>query len=550
MYSSVQALLEASPSLPSDSSLLDTLYSNAALASSQQKDLISTLLTQREEHLRRLAVEKACLDEALDLIRGERERMEAQCNALRKATASPIRTLPVDALRDIFSLSIEPTPHSDPPFEYSVPPHMQSLLRLTHICRWWRQILHDTPTLWQQLILTLRGIANPQAQSCIEQWPVHASNLPLSYTIWADPSYSQRHAWEALNEDARETLCLRAVSGMMRSGLQFPSRRVKDLRLALHARHVVPALSSLGPLAFSSLESLQLHFLPERTDDGEVRPTVSNIYTFEDAINLSSLHLTAVVDNTFGQHLRLRWSALTDLTLRLGGPSDAFIAILKLCPGLRTLHIDEGGLKAPLNMFLYQLWDALATPLLMDHLRVLRFERRSTCLTSLNTPNLSTAEFQGLYWQSARPLFSAFLQRAPNITFLTFAACDFCVSDAEGASMRPLLRLLPQVELLVFDDCSLNVLRLFDDLTVRSRDTLVLPCLQRLHLIKLSPAGARKYDAIVDTFVAMIDSRAHLPSVSPIQRIELWPRTNRVFPPDFVSRVRGLLVGDVELILP
>ncbi|KAL1705882.1 hypothetical protein EV121DRAFT_202675 [Schizophyllum commune] len=550
MYPSVQALLDASLPFPDDPSVNDILQHNAALESPQQEDTISKLLAQREEHLRSLTAEKRRLDEAKSLIHKEIDSMEVQCDVLRKATASPIRALPVDVLRAIFYLCIEPTV-LDPPFECAVPPHMQSLLRLTHICNSWRLVVHDMPTLWQWLVLTLRNLARPEAHSCIEQWPMHAADLPLAYTICADPK--DHPSWNLSSDrNALEALCSREVSQLMRNQLQFPSHRLHDLHIMLPAQHLIPALSLLPPRAFPKLRSLQL-YLTKRycKETGRALPLTSPIRAFKGATRLTALHLVMVVDETLADHLHLPWSSLTVLTLHMQGPSSVFIAILQLCPRLRKVHIDERALEFPPNTHQGMLWDTLAGRVMRhDSLRTLTFKQTSTCLTSLDAPKLSSAELHGIIWCTARPFFVAFLQRASNITSLTLVDCDFTNSVNVGLPMTPMWHVLSRVRVLVLDDCAFSVQMLVDELTVRSGETPVLPCLKDLRILQLRGYPPCDPDGMVDKFAVMVESRMRPRSgISTIRRVELWPREEETFPSDFAPRVQNILGDGVELVL-
>ncbi|KAI4524034.1 hypothetical protein GGG16DRAFT_46806 [Schizophyllum commune] len=550
LYPSVQALLDASPPFPDDPSVNDILYHNAVLESSQQKDTIKKLLAQREAHLRSLTAEKRRLDEAISLIHKEIDAMEVQCDVLRKATASPIRALPVDVLRAIFYLCVDPTV-LDPPFNYSVPPHMQSHLRLTHICRWWRRIVHDMPTLWQWLLLTQRSIVHPNARFCIEQWPMYSSELPLSYTICGDPEDDP--LWNSSNgEVGIEALCSRGVSELMRDAHRFPSHRLQSLYIVLPASHLIPALSHLPPRAFPRLEDLQLYLPKEHSSEtSRVLPLTSPIHAFEDATLLSALHLVMVVDDTLSDHLRLPWASLTDLTLNFQGPSSAFIAILQLCPRLVRVHIDERGLELPLDTRRGMLWTTPAAPIIMDDLRSLSFMDTSTCLASLGAPNLSFIELHGINWHQAMPPLAAFLQHASNITWLTLVNCDFMGPDDGCLPMTPMWHPLSQVEELVLDNCAFSVLMLVDELTVRSGETPVLPCLKDLRILELRGYPPCDPDGMVDKFAAMVESRMRPRSgISPIRRVELWPREEETFPSDFAPRVQNILGDGVELVLP
>ncbi|KAJ7268128.1 hypothetical protein B0H12DRAFT_1002293, partial [Mycena haematopus] len=61
---------------------------------------------------------------------------ERACIAVLRHLISPIRTLPVELLAEIFELSI------------GVEMYEKDAFRISHVCSEWRHIAHSTPRLW------------------------------------------------------------------------------------------------------------------------------------------------------------------------------------------------------------------------------------------------------------------------------------------------------------------------------------------------------------------------------------------------------------------
>ncbi|KAL1744182.1 hypothetical protein HDZ31DRAFT_39237, partial [Schizophyllum fasciatum] len=545
-----RALIEASPSLPYDSSLIECLYLNAYPESPEQRIIISALLAKGQKHLLELRADLGCMPTDPDSRLSEIKSFEAVCDVLRKATNPPIRRLSIDVLSDILSLCVEPAPDWNIPLEYSVPPNIASLLRITQVCRGWRQAVHDMPRLWQEFSLTLRSMAHSNSGDCITQWPVNAAELTLSYSIWADPRYVCRRGHnppqDQSDHDQDDALCLRTVEDLLSSDTVFPAHRMQRLRLGLLSRHLPPALARLSPDAFPRLEFLHINCPDVFSKNGLRQPVVlaTTVTAFSNARRLRRLHLTMFADETLGQRIQLPWSSLAELTLELRGRPEDFIAVLRLCPRLVTLRIDERRIA----------WhgirdEVLAEPVTLDRLQTLRCTAHTSCHLALDAPNLATFHAEHIVWYSR---FNAhrntpFFSRANGIVALTLSCCDLSHVDVRFV---PVLALLPRLRLLVLVRCTVSLSVVFEALTGgRGEQPTLVPCLQELRVVRSMPAGPRDPRVTAETFTAMIASRrGALPGLSRIQRIEVWPRPESMFAPNFDERVLEMLEGDVEVI--
>ncbi|KAJ6466230.1 hypothetical protein C8R45DRAFT_839337, partial [Mycena sanguinolenta] len=69
-----------------------------------------------------------------------RDRERACVDSLRYIIISPIRTLPIELLVEIFELAIDDKTH------------IKDVYRISQICADWRKVAHATPQLWTRPI--------------------------------------------------------------------------------------------------------------------------------------------------------------------------------------------------------------------------------------------------------------------------------------------------------------------------------------------------------------------------------------------------------------
>ena len=169
---------------PTDESLQSTLYKSAPLESPQQTALITNLRAERRDHLRDLSAEIALLSDALSRLKEQKKRVNSQLHVCTSAIHSPIRALPADVMCDILSLAVVRAPWDPPQNLERLSPTARSLLRLTHVCRGWRQAMHGLPSLWRELPLSWDLVENDVSARQIRPWLARARDLPLSMAIW------------------------------------------------------------------------------------------------------------------------------------------------------------------------------------------------------------------------------------------------------------------------------------------------------------------------------------------------------------------------------
>ncbi len=100
-----------------------------------------------------------------------------------KSISAPIRRLPRDILLEIFSLC-RPGPDDMPRLAARDYPWT-----LGHICHWWRDIVHSSPTLWSVVVLY-----PPYNPEIIEALLQRSANVPLSVYIFVHHPGGRTHS--------------------------------------------------------------------------------------------------------------------------------------------------------------------------------------------------------------------------------------------------------------------------------------------------------------------------------------------------------------------
>ncbi|KAJ7112397.1 hypothetical protein C8R43DRAFT_150689 [Mycena crocata] len=213
----------------------------------------------------------------------------------------PIEKLPVQLLTETFKIAIrleddEPSPH----LADSQP--LPVLLRISQVCRGWRQLVESTPRLWTELVtefdLDKRNMTDEYLQG-VETFFARSSPCPIS--VFLDQTVPE---------------CPDALS----RAVTFSANRWKDLELAMCS---FECLANLPPGSFEILESLRIEY----TGDTE-----TDVVAFSSSPNLRNLFLT-VLDPEDTYIFDMPWSQLTCLSL--GDPSlDTCFSILLQCTSL------------------------------------------------------------------------------------------------------------------------------------------------------------------------------------------------------------------------
>ncbi|KAJ6466344.1 hypothetical protein C8R45DRAFT_1021360 [Mycena sanguinolenta] len=347
-----------------------------------------------------------------------RDRERASLAALTYLL-SPIHTLPVELLADIFDLAIDDWTH------------IRDALRMSQVCSEWRQIAHSIPRLWARPIrVDLESRSDSKAQAYIEglkEWLARSAPLsvPVSFVL------ERGEVDDCILEEALGT-----------------ASRWRSLDLRLRKEPPLSLVRRLAQCRLSRLEELDLGTSQLEKDIDEELTAIS----FPTLSRLQKLRIGIFSD---GLSIIMPWAQLTDLTLFCDSP-DITLDTLAQCPNLtrasarttgwftlpdaraviafnrlRTLSLPFWGWAGPYSHF----FDYLSAPLLeelslnfsdlMDHKE---WSEAHFTAFQLRSPNITRLEFSYIYFTLDG--FRAIIGSAPSLTHLELNYCHQCFDDA------------------------------------------------------------------------------------------------------------------------
>ncbi|KAJ7356570.1 hypothetical protein DFH08DRAFT_1075720 [Mycena albidolilacea] len=93
---------------------------------------------------------------------------EQACVAALRYLISPIRTLPVELLAEIFGLAVHDATH------------IKDAFRISHVCSDWRQVAHSTPRLWTRNLRVLISSSDDNVYADgLKDWLARSAPLPV-----------------------------------------------------------------------------------------------------------------------------------------------------------------------------------------------------------------------------------------------------------------------------------------------------------------------------------------------------------------------------------
>ncbi|KAJ7863457.1 hypothetical protein B0H14DRAFT_468426 [Mycena olivaceomarginata] len=384
-----------------------------------------------------------------------REREHA-CVAALRYLITPIRTLPVELLSEIFGLAIHDNTH------------IKDAFRVSQVCSDWRQIAHGTPELWNRNFrVDLSKIDSDEFYADgLKDWLARSAPLPVPITWCGRDIISCRSSEEVLR-----------IAPRWRSlKFQFTSPRW--------------LVSRLSECQLESLKALALT-IPADFDPSPVLAfTVPRLRKLSLRIRSDALPI-----------LSLPWAQLTDFTFgcsRSSSRLDIAFDLLAQCPNLVRASVFTGPV----------LPGAARDALSLSHLRSLSVHyfgpaghaagHGASFLDSLSAPvleELCLSFGRSLRWAEAH--FPAFQLRVPNITGLELQ-CSTITSD----ELKDVLYHTPCLERLTLKDCECY----FDDTFI---DALhykggLTPLVPHLHSLVLE---LMRTNGLADIMASMIASR-------------------------------------------
>ncbi|KAJ6505556.1 hypothetical protein C8R45DRAFT_973104 [Mycena sanguinolenta] len=305
----------------------DKLGTNYVPSDEEIKDLHGLLVDPIEE----LAKVQAQIGQ----LKARRESLQRTIDA-HKALISPMRRIPYDVLREIFSACL-PTAHG------ALIDISEAPLLFGRVCRHWRALAYSAPTLWTSIhIPPLRPPERsvdffPQLRPVIEQWLERTAACTLSVSLVETSEYGS-------DPDTHPISLLPNLS-----------HRLRHLSLCGDPRLLLPILC-LGSDSLPALESIDIYDKSNRPYRfGIEHPEALNLLQLP---GLTDISLRVMVDPL---SLPLNWSQLTCLDLRCFPPSHdtgldgvGALELLRRCPSLVRcrlgLYRNDSGLASNTSM--------------------------------------------------------------------------------------------------------------------------------------------------------------------------------------------------------
>ncbi|KAJ6466221.1 hypothetical protein C8R45DRAFT_1079510 [Mycena sanguinolenta] len=305
-----------------------------------------------------------------------RDRERACVDSLRYII-SPIRTLPIELLVEIFELAINDKTH------------IGDVHRISQVCLDWRKVAHSTPRLWTRPIYIDLKVYGGQGQlyaDGLEAWLARSAPLPVSVSLML------------LEDEQGDDRILEHVL------------RIAPRLHSLHCPNLFPLsiMSRLAECRLDSLEELEVGLF--HSD-----PNISHSPALITAPRLRKSNLIILAAMS---HIFVPWVQLTHLTLRCDSP-DFILDIVAHCTTLIHASISGTYFDSPIS-------HSTRPRLALNHLRTLSLEfpyprhvlqiLASVSASALEEFHLDSLEMQ-VRMQLEVPL-TAFLMRSPNITRL------------------------------------------------------------------------------------------------------------------------------------
>ncbi|KAF7357480.1 Cytochrome P450 [Mycena sanguinolenta] len=372
---------------------------------------------------------------------------------------SPIHTLPVEILSEIFDLTIKDETH------------IHDAHRISHICSYWRRVAHSTPRLWTRT-LEVHLCEKRNVADGLKTWLERSAPLPVSLVFTPIRDINLPILEEALR-----------VAPRCRS-LQFDPNSTMPPWLTRR----------LAQCSLDHLEALDLGRVHARGEEHS-----SSSFTAPRLRKLSMVHLGAL-------QIVVPWAQLTELNLGCGS-LDVIFEVLGQCANLTEASIRIYGWSQ-----FHAVGNDIAVRFSQLHTLSLYFW---TGIASCVFVHLSTPALEKLHLRLNRvdwilADFTAFLLRAPNLAFLQFSFANSLASDDLAAVIHhasSLTHLTIDKCGNCFDDAFIRTLHYADSAEPRA------PCLHSL--VVRSVEGNFTEEVLADMIASRWWTDTELASVSP-----------------------------------
>ncbi|KAJ7242831.1 hypothetical protein B0H12DRAFT_1325908 [Mycena haematopus] len=416
------------------------------------------------------------------------ELRDRECDvvAALKYLLSPIYTVPVEILAEIFERAIDDDTH------------IKDVFRVSQVCSDWRQAAHRTPRLWTgPMSVNLENKrVRTESTDALMAWLARSAALPVCITVTSTMMESA-DIYHGLLEQV-----LRTASRWRSLRLDVP-----DYTLPLITRRLVER-------RLDSLEELDLGNIPFAEPLDDIIPSFTNVPRLRKLSMSINSSLPILVP----------WANLAELTLHNCDSPDIALNVLALCANLMRVSVCTVGWRA-----LPHIQDTLA----LSHLHTLSLaligdeEDFMPFFSNLSVPALrelclgfgemTTSE----HWTETH--FTTFQLQAPNITRLELQYAGLTSGQFRAAIRHaPSLTHLKLYRCPGFDDTVINALRYEDGVT---------PLVPHLRNFVLR-GPVYWYDITDDILAGMIAtrwwtdaelaSRSVPPAVARWTRVEVW----------------------------
>jgi hypothetical protein len=343
---------------------------------------VNVILTERQQQLDAVLHDISGLDSVIDRIKTHRQQLVEkhdeiiQCMTLHRGYTSALWRLPVEVLSQIFVHCLPPeTDH------FQVSQKLAPIV-LTRICRRWRDIVVNMPSLWCRLFVTIRPWQ--RVSPWYDLWLMRSRERPISLAIHCFPDSSAN----------------------LRSLLHPYSTRISSLQIILDDDTI--ALPKLLFKHFPALQEITLEWRRgsyESYDETAIVQFISRL-----PCSLRDLRLQGIMANPFSFSTCNVWAHLTNVKITVHRLHE-FIQLLQLCPNLSSLDI---GLS-------YQ--SAVAQPLEpFSHANLQSLSIACPRLWSTSRPDL----FNALTLPNLRVLEARYLGVLPHEEFKAFLVRSGC----------------------------------------------------------------------------------------------------------------------------
>ncbi|KAG1747955.1 uncharacterized protein EDB91DRAFT_51716 [Suillus paluster] len=408
---------------------LETPYSRASVPNTnyfgtESKDqTISAIITERQQQRNAVLDEISGLETVMHSIDNLRQQLVekkdkiTQSMNLHKRLVSTLWRLPTEVLSQIFHHCLPTIPAFN---EIQLPSQLEAPVMLTAVCRRWREVAVDTPSLWCKIHVPIVSRDHWEGQAfCCHSWLKRSRGLPLSLSLKCDADDSTK----------------------LRGLLQPYVDQISSLHIHIHTFRdadepdvLLEDLTALQDLTIV-VEDRDLVYDMQSIDE-DFSQSISQLPFTLRSLRIIGLYLDLDVISSVNPV----WAHLTDVEIEIHEPSD-FPHLLQLGPNISSLKVyvesDEAGVFEP---FTHTKLQSLRIGFGHSARNIL-----SRLLNVLTLPNLRILQVNGVEMWPHESL-KAFLSRS-NCTLETLIFCPRVKTTEEQRAEY--VALIPSLEIVM-----------------------------------------------------------------------------------------------------